>query len=128
MGFWIFMLFCNLLIPAVMIGFGGVWKKKPPKEINGFYGYRTAMAMKNRDTWTFAHKYCGKIWYICGWILLVVTIPAMLPVMKADEDTVGNVGTVLCLLQIIPLILSIVPTELALRKNFDKDGRRRRRS
>ena len=88
MGFWIFMLFCDLLIPAVMIGFGGVWKKKPPKEINGFYGYRTAMAMKNRDTWTFAHKYCGKIWYICGWILLVVTIPAMLPVMKADEDTV----------------------------------------
>ena len=111
MGFWIFMLFCDLLIPAVMIGFGGVWKKKPPKEINGFYGYRTAMAM-----------------YICGWILLVVTIPAMLPVMKADEDTVGNVGTVLCLLQIIPLILSIVPTELALRKNFDKNGRRRRRS
>ena len=79
------------------------------------------MAMKNRDTWTFAHKYCGKIWYICGWILLVVTIPAMLPVMKADEDTVGSVGTVLCLLQIIPLILSIVPTELALRKNFDKN-------
>ena len=34
MGFWIFMLFCDLLIPAVMIGFGGVWKKKPPKEIN----------------------------------------------------------------------------------------------
>ena len=22
--------------------------------------------MKNKDTWEFAHKYCGKVWYVCG--------------------------------------------------------------
>ena len=24
-------------------------------------GYRTSMSMKNKDTWEFAHKYCGKV-------------------------------------------------------------------
>ena len=44
---------------------GRVMLKHPPKEINNFFGYRTAMSRKNRDTWDFAHalfaeKYGGK--------------------------------------------------------------------
>ena len=38
--------------------------KKAPKEINSVFGYRTSMSMKNKDTWEFAHKYCGKVKYI----------------------------------------------------------------
>lgn len=63
MGFWIFMMFIELLIPVTMIGFGKMFLKHSPKEINMAFGYRTSMSMKNRDTWEFAHKYCGKIWY-----------------------------------------------------------------
>ena len=61
MWFWIFMFLCNLLIPLFMAGFGRVMLKHPPKEINNFFGYRTAMSRKNRDTWDFAHALCGKI-------------------------------------------------------------------
>ena len=104
MGFWIFMLFCDLLIPAVMIGFGKRWQKKPPKEINSIYGYRTAMSMKNRDTWIFAHQYCGKIWYICGWILLVLSVALMFLSVGKDEDTVGVLGPVICLIQIVRFV------------------------
>lgn len=86
MGFWLFMLIMNLLIPFSMIGFGRYFLKNAPKEINAIFGYRTTMSMKNNDTWEFAHKYCGKIWYICG---------------------------------------SVVPTEKALKKTFDKNGKRR---
>lgn len=124
MGFWIFMLFCDLLIPAVMIGFGKRWQKKPPKEINSIYGYRTTMSMKNRDTWIFAHQYCGKIWYICGWILLVLSVALMFLSVGKDEDTVGVLGLVICLIQIIPLCVSIIMTERGLRRYFDKKGRR----
>ena len=95
------------------------------KEINAFYGYRTSMSMKNADTWAYAHRYCGKIWYICGWVLLIPSVVLMLLVLGRDEDTVGNTGLILCLGQIVPLLLSIIPTERALRKNFDKKGRRR---
>ena len=59
MGFWIFMLIMDLLLPFTMIGFGRYFMKKAPKEINSVFGYRTSMSMKNKDTWEFAHKYCG---------------------------------------------------------------------
>ena len=71
MGFWIFMLIMDLLIPFTMIGFGYLFLKRTPKNINVLFGYRTTMSMKNRDTWEFAHRYCGKLWYMWGGILLV---------------------------------------------------------
>lgn len=125
MGFWVYMLVMALLVPFTMIGFGRYFRSKAPKEINAVFGYRTSMSMKNHDTWEFAHKYCGKIWYICGWILLPVTIIAMIPFLGQEIDKVSLAGSVILGIQIIPLVGSIVPTELALRKNFDKNGNRR---
>ena len=125
MGFWIYMLIMDMLVPVTLIGFGKYFKTKAPKEINAVFGYRTSMSMKNRDTWEFAHKYCGKIWFICGWILLIVTIVAMIPFFGQGADVVGIVGAVLLGVQMIPLVGSILPMELALRKHFDKSGNRR---
>lgn len=125
MGFWIFMLIMDLLIPFTMIGFGKSFFKKPPKEINAAYGYRTTMSMKNKDTWMFAHNYFGKIWYICGLILLPLSIIVMVMVIGKPADTVGSVSSVLCSIQMIPLMGPIIPTEAALRKNFDGSGNRR---
>ena len=53
MGFWIFMLVMDLLIPVTMVFIGKRFQKKPPKEINAMYGYRTAMSMKNKETWKY---------------------------------------------------------------------------
>lgn len=125
MGFWIFMFIMNLLVPVTMIGFGRVFLKKPPKEINSIYGYRTSRSMKNKDTWKFAHQYFGKLWYRCGLILLAPSIAAMLFVIGQEEDTVGTAGGILCFLQLLPLIGTIFPTEIALKKTFDQNGNRR---
>ena len=46
MGFWIYMLIMDLILPFTMIGFGKYFIKKAPKEINGVFGYRTSMSMK----------------------------------------------------------------------------------
>ena len=37
MGFWIFMLIMDLLLPFTMIGFGRYFMKKAPKEINSVF-------------------------------------------------------------------------------------------
>lgn len=81
--------------------------------------------MKNKDTWEFAHKYCGRIWYVCGWILLPISVVPMLFVIGHSADSVGTLGGTICAVQLMPLIGSIFPTEWALRKNFDENGNRR---
>lgn len=124
MGFWIFMLVMDLLIPATMAGFGWIFLKKTPGQINYAFRYRTSMSMKNKDTWDYAHKFCGRLWYTAGLVMLPVTLIAMLFVLGKDEDTVGSFGGIICFIQMIPLLGSIIPTELALRKHFDKNGRR----
>lgn len=83
------------------------------------------MSMKNKDTWEFAHKYCGKVWYVCGMVMLPITVIFMLLVIGKNEDCVGSIGGIICGVQFIPLIGSILPTEIALKKNFDKNGTRR---
>lgn len=125
MGFWIAMFVFNLLVPLLMVVFGRIMYKHAPKSINGIYGYRTSMSMKNEDTWKFAHDYCGKLWYKLGLIMLLPSVLVQLPFMKSSTDTVGNVTLVLESIQICVMIGSIVPTELALRKTFDKYGNRK---
>lgn len=128
MGFWIFMLIMNMLIPVTMIGFGKIFLKKSPNEINGAYGYRTSMSRKNKDTWEFAHKYFGRLWYVGGWILLPLTVIAMLFVVGNDTDSVGTFGGIVCMIQMVFLLVPIIPTETALRKNFNIDGSRKKES
>lgn len=41
MAFWCFMLATDLLVPLIMIGFGGAFARHAPREINGLFGYRT---------------------------------------------------------------------------------------
>lgn len=125
MGFWIYMLLVDLLTPAIMIGFGILFQKKPPREINSVYGYRTRMSTKNMDTWIFAHAYCGRIWQRCGMALLIVSLVAMLLVMGKDEHVVSNVGGTLCFIQLLPLFGTVFYTERALKKQFDANGNRK---
>ena len=138
MGFWIFMLVMNLLIPITMIGFGKMFMRNSPRAINGIFGYRTAnsmknmdsrtamypYSMKNMDTWQFAHKYFGKRWYKLGWLILLPSILGMIPVIGKDDDIVGIVGSVIITIQCVVLILPIFSTEKALKRTFDKDGKR----
>ena len=125
MGFWIFMLIMDLLIPFTMISFGRYFMKNVPNEINMVFGYRTSMSMKNKDTWEFAHKYCGKVWCASGMVILPITVIFMFLVIGKNEGCVGSIGGIICGVQLILLIGSIFPTEIALKKNFDKNGKRR---
>ena len=122
MEFWIFMLIMNLLIPFTMIGFGSYFIKSTPKEINMVFGYRTSMSMKNKDTWNFAHNYCGKLWRFIGWSMLPLSIGAMLIMLGKERNIVGIIGGVLVIVQCVFLFVPIIPTEVVLRKKFDRNG------
>jgi len=46
-------------------------------------------------------------------------------VFGKGPGTVGTVGGIITMLQFLPLIGAIVPTESELKKNFDENGKRR---
>lgn len=122
MGFWVYMLIMVLLIPCIMTGSGLLFMKKTPGEINRIFGYRTKRSMKNQDTWLFAHRYIGKLWYRSGIAVLLLSVIAMIFLNGKNDDIVGSVGGVIVMLQMIPLIGAVFPTEAALEKNFDESG------
>ncbi len=81
--------------------------------------------MKNDDTWKFAHNFCGKLWWIMGWIILGVSIVILIPFIDSIYFTIGIVVIISVLVQCVILVMSIIPTEIALRKTFYDDGTRR---
>ena len=120
-----FMLISILLIPFTMILFGAIFLKRPPKEINGLYGYRTARSSQNRETWNFAHKYCGKLWRSCGLIMVPASVVAFIPFAKGNESAVGMAGMIICMIQVTVMTGTIYFVEKALKNTFDERGRRK---
>ena len=114
-----------VLVPATMIGFGSLFLKKAPGKINYVFGYRTTRSMQNMDTWNFAHKYLGKLWRRIGWIMFPVSVIPMIFVLGSDVSLVGTVGGIIVMVQLVPLVATIFPTEWALKKNFDAFGQKR---
>ena len=125
MGIWILNLIVALLLPTFMIIYCNIYRNKAPKDINGSNGYKTAISRMNRDTWEFANHYCNKLMRIAGWILLVLSFITMLFAMGKDDHTMSNFSIGLMLVQLVVLLVSIIPTEKALRKTFDEDGQRK---
>ena len=125
MGFWVFCLAMDLLIPAMMLLLGRRFLTKPPRTINGTYGYRTRRSMKSQAAWDFAHRTCGRLWSRLGLVMLPLSALVMLPVLGADTGTVGLWCGAVALVQTAVLLGSIFPVERALKKEFDQFGRKR---
>ena len=131
MALWLLFLFFGLLTPGVMVFFGWLWKKHPPRDANCVYGYRTARSMKSPEAWAFAHAYCGRLWRIWGGIVLGATAAAFLigslalcgwtfpdMALQEDVDAVGYLLLALTGVQLAVLIASIFPVERALKRHF----------
>ena len=123
--FWLFCTVMCLLIPLIMLFFGRRFQKHPPKNINALYGYRTSRSMKNQQTWEFAHRVCGKIWFRAGLILLPVSLAPMLLLWGRSAGEIGMGCTLVMAVQLLVLFGSIFPVERALKQNFDQFGRKR---
>jgi len=107
MLFWAFMLIADLLVPLTMIFFGACFEKNAPKEVSAAFGYRTTMSMKNRDTWQFAHKYIGRLWKICGWLVLLISAVVMFFSYGKDIIAVSKIGGIVCIMQIVIMICTM---------------------
>ncbi|HWT76736.1 MAG TPA: SdpI family protein [Mobilitalea sp.] len=112
-------------MPVIMLLFGYTSRHRIPKTINSIYGYRTAMSMKNQDTWEFAHKCFGALWLKWGAVMFLVSMVVSIVGFKFNENVQGMILLALVTLQTIVIIASVSPVEKALKAAFDENGNRR---
>lgn len=92
MVFRLFMLIMTLVAPLTMLIFGRRFMRSPPQEISAAFGYRTNRSCQNHDTWEFAHRFCGRLWYGWGLILLPLSVLVMLLFFDRDMAAVSMGG------------------------------------
>ena len=111
-----------LSFPILMIFFGMLlWVAGRPKNANWWVGYRMPRACINQETWVFANSYFGKLSMLSGLTTLTFSIGVHIHL----EQVYFIVPWVLRA-QGVSFILAWLFTEMALRKEFDKNGERRK--
>jgi len=112
----------DIVLPLIMIVFGILALAVIPRKPNWIIGYKTPMACKNQDTWVFAHKHFGKQLVIFGLVYAILSIER---IMSADSGASSAVIGIIVAAQVVAVLLAFIPTEIALRKNFSKNGERK---
>ena len=110
--------FCVLLTPLLMWGAGLLMKKAAPAGWNGVYGYRTRRSSKSPEAWAFAQQKAAAVMTCWGKWLLLLSLAACGIFWEQLEAAVTPISVV----QVAVLVCSILPVELALRRNFDEEG------
>ena len=123
MAFGYIMLLVILIMPLMMVGFGLLLMKNPPKKINSYYGYRTRRSVRSQETCDFAHYYFGKLWLVCGLVSLPISLVPLCLVLGKSEQVISVAGLIVLGIQTLLLLVTILLTERALMKNFDEFGK-----
>ncbi len=116
--FWWFMFISNMIISVLLIFFGGLFIKNPPKKINKGFGYRTKRSMANIESWNLAHKTAGGVLLKSGVIMTIINIIVMLILYGKDTNLIGYVGGGLSVITILAVFLTIPVTEKKLKEAF----------
>lgn len=70
--------FLNLaLCGPIFIVVGYFTKRKPPKEINHLYGYRTSNSMSSQERWDFAQSYSANQMIKIGLYMCLLALPVL---------------------------------------------------
>lgn len=112
-----------IILPLLFILFGLFLFKFQPKTINWMYGYRTFRSMKSQEAWDFANRYSAKLLLYTGFKVLVISV-IFIGFYNGDVEAIEDLQDIIIPLQLVTLIGgTIIPTEVQLRRRFDKDGK-----
>jgi uncharacterized membrane protein len=103
-----------LLTGPILLVMGWYLTYRPPRKINGTYGYRTSRSMKSQQAWNFAQRYSSERFM---WGGVGLTVAGLISILFPNVGDVAGlvVGIALVLVTVfIPIIL----TEAQLKKRF----------
>lgn len=114
-------LVCALVFPLLAIFFGNKYRNNPPEKIAKGVAYSTQLSMQSRQSWNFAHKYIGTIWFFGGIVVGILSFLAVYFTKDMPKENIETVIIVAIVVQIILLGATVVPTEIKLSKKFPID-------
>lgn len=130
-GFFWFMLCVDLLVPIIIFCAGYTMRAHAERDFaeqqkaSAKSDFRTIPLYQKNDTpdnWTYAKGHCGKTWKILGLVLLCV---GWLPLFILRHGTPGvfaGVGIIVVVLELAIVILSTIPTVLAVRDKIENEA------
>jgi uncharacterized membrane protein len=110
------------LIGVVFLIAGFIQKRFPPKRINNLYGYRTASAQKNQQTWDEANRYSAVYMIKTSLFLLIagIVLTLLIRVLSVPPKIKFALWYLLILASAMgSAIVMMVSTERHLEKTFD---------
>lgn len=125
MGFNLIMVIAVSFVPIIMIIFGNMFLKNPPKEPNWAFGFRTKFSVKSQETWDFSQNLIGKYWKALGLVLLPLSNATLAIMNGCDIDTIGKVVTIIEFVQCVFMLGSAFAVSAKLKKVFDANGVRK---
>ena len=125
MGFNLIMVIAVSFVPLIMIIFGNMFLKNPPKKPTWAFGYRTKFSVKSQETWDFSQNLIGKYWKTLGLVLLPLSNATLAIISGCDIDTIGKVVGVIEIAQCLFMIGATVAVSAKLKKVFDANGVRK---
>lgn len=109
----------SIIASALFIFCGWILNEFPSKQVNGPYGYRSALSKKNHNTWNTAQQYVGFNLIILG--IIAAFLGTLLIIFPSNKVTYNFQRYFL----IISPFAAMYFAELKLRKVFDKEGNRK---
>ena len=108
----------QIIISVFVLFIGLVLKYYPPKAINGLYGFRTELSMKNLNTWNKGNEIAANLFIKGSMVLIFIKL---IQIIFIPNLAVFN--TIIFLVALVTtLILSAVLTQIKLKKIFNSDG------
>ena len=135
----LFILLCNLLIPAIMITIGILYKYRSYKKINtildlfipasiigsGLGSKETVTFSTNTNLLKSSNKKCSLIWIISGLATLIITVIVLI-LNKSDIITsktfldTSNVSVIMLEVELAISVVVFVTVEFILKKTYYK--------
>ena len=135
----IFILFCNIIVPVIMICIGVLYNRHSNKKINRVLDLFMPIAMigsglgnvdksnffKGKNSLQSSNKKCGMIWLLSGLVTFIITAIVLIinnsDILNATSflDT-NNVSVIMLEVEFAIVVMAFISVEFILKKYFYK--------
>ena len=108
--------------PLILLGFGLLYRYRPPAEANFSIGYRFRWSMTSTEAWLYTQRLAGIIWTLLGGALTVIMLIVCIILQCIGTMTLA-IGAAVCVgIELLLIVAACITINVLVMKKFDKDG------